>query len=398
MNSYASISDLISEKISGEWGSDPVTGNSVGIIRTTNFTNEGRLNLTNVVQRDIPESKVKTKRLIQGDVIIEKSGGSPNQPVGRVVFFDINDSKIYLCNNFTSILRPSPKVYPKYFFYSLYFLHLSKRTLNYQNKTTGIINLQLDRYINTENIPLPSYEDQKRIVKILDQADSLRQKRKQAIRLLDEYVKSAFLKMFGDPITNPKNWERYDGNKYSEKISVGVVIQPASYYVENGIPALRSQNITKDGIVMNNLVFFSQKDNETKLSKSIIRTNNVLIVRTGQPGTAAIVPRELDGTNCIDVIIVKLNQEIITPEYLVAFFNSVGGKDIVLKTVRGQIQQHFNIGALNNAQIPIPPLELQQQFSNIFKEHKALKQKMLAQSQELDIQFQALMQNFFKEF
>lgn len=105
--------------------------------------------------------------------------------------------------------------------------------------------------------------------------------------------------------------------------------------------------------------------------------------------------KKLDGANCIDVIIVKLNTEILTPEYLVTFFNSVGGKDIVLKTARGQIQQHFNVGALNEAKIPIPSLELQKEFSNIFTKHKMLKLKMIKQSKEMDNQFQALMQKAF---
>jgi len=395
MSNYVPISKLITSKISGEWGSDPVTDNSVRVIRTTNFTNDGELNLKNIARREISENKIKNKKLQFGDIIIEKSGGSPTQPVGRVVYFDVNDKNDYLCNNFTSILRPSPEVIPKYLFYGLYYLHLTKKTLAYQNKTTGIINLQLDRYIQSEIIRLPSISDQRKIVSTLEKAISLRVKRSDSINLIDEYLKSTFLEMFGDPVTNPKNWQRLNGDEYAKKISVGVVVRPASYYVDTGIPALRSQNITKDGISMKNLVYFSAEDNEKKLSKSIIRTNDVLIVRTGQPGTAAIVPKKLDGANCIDVIIVKLNTEILTPEYLVTFFNSVGGKDIVLKTARGQIQQHFNVGALNEAKIPIPSLELQKEFSNIFTKHKMLKLKMIKQSKEMDNQFQALMQKAF---
>jgi len=143
---YSVIQDLISAKISGEWGIDPVSDNFVKVLRTTNFSNEGRLNLSSVVEREIDEVKVQKKKLQYGDIIIEKSGGSPNQPVGRVVFFDIDDGNTYLCNNFTSILRPCDKVFPRYLFYCLFALHLRKKTLAYQNKTTGIINLQECKY------------------------------------------------------------------------------------------------------------------------------------------------------------------------------------------------------------------------------------------------------------
>jgi type I restriction enzyme, S subunit len=214
------IKDLISEKISGEWGIEPASDKCVKIIRTTNFTNTGKINFSNIVEREISDSKIDQKKLRNGDIIIEKSGGSPTQPVGRVVFFD-SDKHIYLCNNFTSILRPSEKTFPKYLFFSLFYLYQKNKTLNYQNKTTGIINLQLDRYIQTEKIPLPTLQHQERIVKILDKADSLLQKRKQAISLLDEYLKSVFLEMFGDPIINSKGWESYSVGSVLENIIAG---------------------------------------------------------------------------------------------------------------------------------------------------------------------------------
>jgi type I restriction enzyme S subunit len=79
-----SLRDVILKPITGEWGSE---GDSVQIIRTTNFTNEGRLDYSKVVKRNVDAKKVEKKKLKLGDIIIEKSGGSPKQPVGRVVFF-----------------------------------------------------------------------------------------------------------------------------------------------------------------------------------------------------------------------------------------------------------------------------------------------------------------------
>ena len=89
------------------------------------------------------------------------------------------------------------------------------------------------KYIKLENlkdpkIPLPSLKEQRHIVHILDQADALRQKRQKAISLLDDYLKAVFLEMFGDPVTNPKGWKTMKGAKYSDLITVGVVIKPGS--------------------------------------------------------------------------------------------------------------------------------------------------------------------------
>jgi type I restriction enzyme S subunit len=77
-----SLKDIIQKPITGEWGSD---GEGIKVIRTTNFTNQGVLNLDKIVSRDVSENKIAQKKLQKGDVIIEKSGGSPTQPVGRVI-------------------------------------------------------------------------------------------------------------------------------------------------------------------------------------------------------------------------------------------------------------------------------------------------------------------------
>ncbi|MCL9970919.1 restriction endonuclease subunit S, partial [Anoxybacillus kestanbolensis] len=144
------VIDLLENVVSGEWGQEPTGSNDVKVIRTTNFSNNGRLDLNKeIVFRNIEEQKVIEKKLNYGDIIIEKSGGSPEQPVGRVVYFDIKND-IYLCNNFTSILRPdSNKVINKYLFYYLFYKYKTKAVLKYQNKTTGIINLKLDNYLKS---------------------------------------------------------------------------------------------------------------------------------------------------------------------------------------------------------------------------------------------------------
>ena len=114
VESYCKLEDLVSDTFPGEWGSEPISENAIKVIRTTNFTNEGYLDLTDVVTRDIEPKKVVRKKLKQGDTILERSGGTKDNPVGRVVFFDeIGD---YLPNNFTQVLRPKESVNPVYLF------------------------------------------------------------------------------------------------------------------------------------------------------------------------------------------------------------------------------------------------------------------------------------------
>src|SRR5690606_21539136 len=129
-----------------------------------NFTDNGVIDYTDVVKRSINKEKVLNKFLRKGDIIIEKSGGAPNKPVGRVVYFEGEENR-YLFNNFTSVLRVNnPLCDPKYLFYILYFKYKKGYTWAFQNKTTGIANLKLQKFITETEVTIPSMKEQKRRV------------------------------------------------------------------------------------------------------------------------------------------------------------------------------------------------------------------------------------------
>ncbi|WP_339881099.1 restriction endonuclease subunit S [uncultured Algoriphagus sp.] len=216
----AIITDLIESKISGEWGKEPSGDNAVFVIRTANFTNSGIISFENVVKRDIDVKKVEKKKLNHGDIIIEKSGGSPKQPVGRVVYFEKSSSEAYLCNNFTTILRPKKgKVNPKYLFYLLYNNYQTEKVLEFQNKTTGIINLKLDRYIESEISYEPNLETQNKIVAILDKAQTILDKRVETIVKYDDLIRATFLDMFGNIANNPNGFDKKPLKDFGEIIT-----------------------------------------------------------------------------------------------------------------------------------------------------------------------------------
>ena len=100
--------NITGKALSGEWGTDDETGDGIPVLRTTNFTNEGVVDYNNVVTRTITKKNIGEKFLCSGDIIIEKSGGSDKQPVGRVIYFD-GPENTYLFNNFTGLLRVQDK-------------------------------------------------------------------------------------------------------------------------------------------------------------------------------------------------------------------------------------------------------------------------------------------------
>ena len=97
------VSEATIKPLSGEWGQEPSDGRGVKVLRTTNFTDSGYIDYSNVVMRQIESKKVEAKSLIDGDILIEKSGGSDNKPVGRVVYYQ-ETSENYLFNNFTAFI------------------------------------------------------------------------------------------------------------------------------------------------------------------------------------------------------------------------------------------------------------------------------------------------------
>ena len=164
------LTDFIDVSFPGEWGQEDKDGSGVKVIRTTNFTNNGKLDLSDVVTRDIDYAKVEKKKLSKGDIILERSGGTNDNPVGRVVYFE--EDGVYLFNNFTQLLRCKEGVNSLFIFYSLFNYYLMNKNVirSMGNKTTGIQNLKMDRYWQ---IPIAdvSTERQKEFESIFRQAD-----------------------------------------------------------------------------------------------------------------------------------------------------------------------------------------------------------------------------------
>lgn len=187
----AKLIDITGRVLSGEWGTDDELGNGIPVIRTTNFTNEGVINYNNVVTRRITKKNIDEKYLCNGDIIIEKSGGSDKFPVGRVVYFDGNENT-YLFNNFTGVLRVKNQNiwYPKYVFYSLFANYKRGGTRTFENKTTGLHNLKTDYYVSQYEIAEKDKKEQILICEKLDRLYGVIELREREVKLLDDLIKS----------------------------------------------------------------------------------------------------------------------------------------------------------------------------------------------------------------
>jgi type I restriction enzyme S subunit len=396
---YLPIIDLIDQNFSGEWGTEPFQEPIIKIIRNTNFTNEGKLNLNDVVERSIPKNKILLKSLKYGDIIIEKSGGSPNQPVGRVVFYDQKDGE-YLFSNFTSAIRSKNEANSRYLFYLLFAHHCFKTTLSYQNKTTGILNLQLPRYLKETKIPLPPLEIQKKIAAILDKADELRQNDRKILEKYDQLAQSVFVEMFGDPVRNEKGWGKINLGEIADDIKYGTNAKSFEHRGEGAIAVIRIPNINFGYVNFNDLKYSKLPSKE--LEKVKLSKGDLLFVRSnGNPdyiGRCAMYDANYDAVYASYLIRIRVRKSIpIRPDFIAYHINYKTFRRRVVREARTTAGNYnLNTAGLRSFELIFPPILLQNKFADIIRkveDQKQLSQKSLQKSEDL---FQSLLQRAFR--
>ena len=150
--------------VNGLWKGSKEPLVNVGVIRNANFTKEFGLDYSKIEYIDIELKSFERRNLEEGDIIVEKSGGSDNFPVGRSILY-IGESKKFSFSNFTMSLRILDKnlISPKYLYYVLQHKYRRGDMKQMQTQTTGLHNLLTDKFLSAP-IPIPSVGEQERIV------------------------------------------------------------------------------------------------------------------------------------------------------------------------------------------------------------------------------------------
>ncbi len=168
-NTHTRLKDLPLEEINGLWKTDDPDSIDVSVIRSTEFSDYGTICFDKLEPMPVKISQYKTRKLYPADIIVERSGGGPDQPVGRVCYFEQNEGE-YSFSNFTSCIRvaDSNVILPKYLFYFLEYYWEMGGTDRIQNQTTGIRNLDYELY-KMIKVPMLSIVEQKQAIGIIDQ-------------------------------------------------------------------------------------------------------------------------------------------------------------------------------------------------------------------------------------
>jgi len=340
----------------------------------------------------VPKEKVSNNQLIKyNDIIMCTSSGSPHI-VEKCAKANMNwkGSLGAFCVGIRSKKDRCDADY-------LYYYLKSPAFTNWSQKSSGA-NIKNIRKSELENFPitLPPLKEQRRIASILDKADAIRRKRQESIKLADEFLKSVFLDMFGDPVMNLMGWPEGTIRELVNEVNYGT--SKKSDKEKGKYPILRMNNITYNGFIdLNDLKYIDLNENEQ--SKYFVNKNDLLFNRTNSKelvGKTAVF--DIDKKMAFAGYLIRLKtNEKSNPHYISGYLNSKHGK-LTLMNMCKKITGVSNINAqeLQNIKILIPPKELQDKYSTLVKKIMKKKQILKSYLNLVDDLFNSLTQRAFK--
>ncbi|MCU0359454.1 MAG: restriction endonuclease subunit S [Bacteroidia bacterium] len=359
----------------GLWTGKKPPFQKVGVIRNTNFTKDGKLDDTDIVYLDVEQAQFAKRKLHYGDIIIEKSGGGPKQPVGRVVIFDKTDGD-FSFSNFTSVIRIKNKNEAdfNYLHRYLYFEYVSGATEKMQSHSTGIRNLKFDDYKEIE-IPLPPLPEQLRIVSILDECfaaidkakANAEQNLKNAKELFESYLQGVFEK----------------NSKVHHKKSIGEVCdlidslhKTPKYIKVGGYPMVRVTEIKKGILDTSSALRVDEETYREFSKKHIPKSGDIVFSRVGASfGVSSIVVSDEPfclGQNTVFII------PKIDSYYCYYFLNSQEARDQMNKLVAGAAQPTISLKSIKELTVAIPSPKEQKTIVSQLDALRAKTQKLEA--------------------
>ena len=367
---------------------DPHDERTVVCMRTKNV--QATLDASDLIA--VPRNLVKNseKMLSRGDILVS-SANSWNL-VGKCCQVPTLQYPS-TAGAFISILRPKTEQLESSYLYRWFSsVEIQRRLRSFANQTTNISNLNHKKTLELQ-IPLPPLPEQKRIAGILDAADALRAKRREALAQLDTLLESIFLEMFGDPVTNPMKWNTSPLGEVGEVITGNTPSRKRPEYYGENIEWIKSDNINDPSFVLT--------EAEERLSvagKTVARSSpsgSILVTCiAGSPsciGNAAIADRE-----------VAFNQQInaFVPGERLALWFAFGvfwvGKRLVQDSSTSSMKGMVSKSAFSAILIPIPPASLQSHFAAIAESVELQRASQHAHLAELDTLFASLQSRAFR--
>ena len=274
----------------------------------------------------------------------------------------------------------------------------------FEKKKQGVAQLNISlKDVNELEIPLPEYPRQVSFVETFAKVRRIIQDRKKELQTLDDLIKARFVELFGEPIANPMGWPVKRLKDLSVLITNGNTPKGGSEnYIENGITFLRSQNVWRNRIELDDVAFIDEATHES-MKKSSLHHDDILITKTGRINTensslgrAALFKGADDSANINGhVYLVRLDGSIV-PEFVVTILTGEAYRKYIRKVCVGGIdKRQINVDQVEDFPIIVPPYEQQKAFAAFVAQidkSKVVVQKGIVEAQLL---FDSLMKRYF---
>ena len=316
------------------------------------------------------------------DILLAKNGTTGIAAiVDRDEVFDIYVS--------LALIRPDKrKIIPRYLLHAINS-EPSKEFFNSHLKGIGVSNLHLT-HIRETPIKVPTFEHQKKIIRVLDKVDTLIFLRKQQLAKLNELVKARFVELF-DECEERKRLE-----EYASLITKGASPKWQGVdYCEEGILFVTSENVREGYLDLSKRKYLDDKINEIQ-PRSMLKRNDILINIVGASiGRAAVYNCDEIANINQAVALVRVDYSQINQTYLMTFLNSPNAIEMYGKMKKGGARDNLSLQNIADLQIPVAPMELQNQFANFVEQTDKSKLAVQQSLEKFETLKQSLMQQYF---
>ena len=346
------------------------------------------VNLEKCGYANLNSNEYRDYRLKKGDILISHINSEKH--LGKCAIFEYSFPDVVHGMNLLCF-RSNERVESKYLFYYLSSKRFLSLLPNITKKSVNQASFTVTNFKELE-IPLPPLKEQQRIAAILDKADAIRQKRKQAIELADEFLRSVFLDMFGDPVTNPKGWEIKPLNKFTEVVTGNTPPRKDPENYGDHIEWIKSDNINTPSHYLTEAT--EKLSEQGKMKGRVVMEGAVLMTCIAGSlsciGNIAMTDREVTFNQQINAIVPT---EDSISEYIYG----------LMLVSKKQIQEHstnamkgmISKGVLSTINFPCPPKAEQQKYAKVFQAYMITMNNLNSQTQQANELFNSLSQKAF---
>lgn len=340
--------------------------------------------ITKTAQKIIPEGMKKSRYVQPGDLLLSNSM-SFGRPYIMKIDGCIHDGWL--------VLRDENNLFDKRFLY--YYLSAPSTYQKLKNMAVGgVVNNLNSKMVREVSVPLPSMNEQLKIISVLSSVENLIISRNKQLNKLDELVKSRFVEMFGRVCDNKYSYEVKSLQDVCEKIKDGTHQTPK--YTDDtvsGYKFLSSKDVTTGRINWEHIKYIPEELHNELYAKIAPRRGDILLAKNGTTGIAAIV--DTDEVFDIYVSLALLRPVDLNSVYLWAAINSYETKQQFDASLKGVGVPNLHLGEIKKTRILVPPLDLQNQFADFVAQVDKSKLAVQKSLEQLEILKKSLMQAYF---